>query len=108
MANDSIYTTPTAGIKLDTGKRRFSLLPAGTIEETIDVLEHGAAKYPEADNWKRVQNARTRYYDALMRHIGAWWSGEKTDAETGKHHLAHAICCAMFLIWFDRNGGHDA
>jgi hypothetical protein len=28
----------------------------------------------------------------------AWKSGETLDPESGKHHLAHAMCCAMFLL----------
>ena len=37
----------------------------------------------------------------MQRHIDAWWGGEQKDPETGEHHLAHAICCGMFLWWFD-------
>ena len=37
----------------------------------------------------------------MQRHIDAWWQGEQKDPETGEHHLAHAICCGMFLWWFD-------
>ena len=58
-----------------------------------------------ADNWRYVDNARTRYFDAAQRHIMAWWQGEQTDSESGKHHLAHAVCCLMFLMWFDLVGG---
>ena len=88
------------GQKHDKQKPRMSLLPKGALNAVIRVLEFGATKYKE-DNWKHVGNAKTRYYDALQRHVDAWWSGERTDAETGEHHLAHAICCAMFLWWFD-------
>lgn len=51
-----------------------------------------------AGNWRKVENARTRYYDAAMRHIHSWWLGEQIDAESGQHHLAHAICCLVFLL----------
>ena len=88
------------GVKSDNNKRRYSLLPAGTINEVVDVLEFGSAKYAD-DNWQKVDNARTRYYNAALRHIDSWWDGEVKDDETGKHHLAHAICCLMFLMWFD-------
>lgn len=88
------------GVKSDNNKRRYSLLPAGTINEVVDVLEFGSAKYAD-DNWQKVDNARTRYYNAALRHIDSWWNGEVKDDETGKHHLAHAICCLMFLMWFD-------
>ena len=88
------------GQKFDTNKPRMSLLPKGALNAVIRVLEFGATKYQE-NNWKHVPEAKTRYYDAMQRHIEAWWSGEQKDPETGEHHLAHAICCGMFLWWFD-------
>lgn len=36
-----------------------------------------------------------------MRHLTAWWGGEKSDPESGEHHLAHLGCCVIFLLWFD-------
>ena len=53
------------------------------------------------DNWQRVPSARTRYYDAAMRHIDDWWNGSEVDEESNLPHLAHAICCLLFLLWFD-------
>ena len=88
------------GKKLDQNKPRMSLLPKGALNAVIRVLEFGATKY-QVDNWKHVPEAKTRYYDAMQRHIDAWWQGEQKDPETGEHHLAHAICCGMFLWWFD-------
>ena len=88
------------GEKFDNGKLRFSLLPKGVLNKVITVLEIGAKKYQE-ENWQHVEGAKTRYFDALHRHVDAWWSGERNDPETGQHHLAHAVCCAMFLMWFD-------
>lgn len=88
------------GKKLDQNKPRMSLLPKGALNAVIRVLEFGATKY-QADNWKHVPDAKTRYYDAMQRHIDDWWQGEQKDPETGEHHLAHAICCGMFLWWFD-------
>jgi len=92
----------TEGKKFDTNKPRWSLLPEGAVQEVIEVLEFGAAKYSE-NNWQKVPDARTRYYDAAMRHLDAWWGGQKADPETGKSHLAHAVCCLMFLQWLDSN-----
>jgi hypothetical protein len=90
------------GIKHDQQKPRWSLLPAGTVAQVVAVLEFGAGKYAP-DNWKHVENARQRYYDALMRHVQAWWHGERQDPETDLHHLAHAGCCILFLLWLDNN-----
>ena len=90
----------TTGRKDDTGKLRWSLLPRGTVKLIIEVLEVGAKKY-DVDNWQKVPDARLRYYDALMRHVESWWSGEKLDPEDGLHHLAHAGCCLLFLLYLD-------
>jgi len=89
-------------MKFDGRKPRWSLLPKGAVLQIIEVLEFGAVKYAE-NNWQRVENGRQRYYDALMRHMEAWWLGEKTDPESGLSHLAHAGCCLVFLLWLDRD-----
>ena len=88
------------GTKLDNDKLRWSLLPSGTIAQVIAVLEYGAKKYA-INNWIEVPDAKTRYYDAAMRHLDAWWNGEDNDSESGLPHLAHAACCLLFLLWFD-------
>lgn len=88
------------GQKFDQGKLRWSLLPTGTVQEVIKVLEVGAVKYA-ANNWQQVPDARTRYFDAIMRHLHAWWQGEKIDPESGLNHLAHAACSILFLLYFD-------
>jgi len=89
------------GRKNDSSKLRFSLLPWKAIQSVVAVLEFGAKKYA-LDNWKKVPQAETRYFDAAMRHILAWHQGEKKDPETGFNHLSHAVCCLLFLIWFDQ------
>lgn len=94
----------SGGKKFDQGKPRWSLLPPRTLNEVIDVLEHGAAKYGE-NNWQFVEHGHVRYYDAAMRHIDAWLQGGKNDDDSGRHHLAHAICCLMFLMWLDEDRG---
>jgi hypothetical protein len=85
------------GVKHDAQKRRFSLFPTKALYAVVDVLEYGARKYAEG-NWRDVENARERYYNASMRHINDWWMGETHDPESGHHHLAHAMCCLVFLL----------
>lgn len=85
------------GTKNDSAKPRYSLIPEHTLAAIVDVLEHGAIKYA-VGNWKHVDNANERYYNATMRHIQAWWEGEPTDPETGLSHLAHAATNIMFLL----------
>lgn len=93
------------GKKNDQGKLRWHLLPWNEIKDVAEVMEHGAVKYGEF-NWQNVQEPYTRYFNAAMRHILAWQStrpGDSLlDAESGKHHLAHAVCCLLFLMHFDK------
>jgi hypothetical protein len=59
------------------------------------VLTFGAKKYA-AHNWRKGI-VYSRLFDALQRHLWAWWSGEEIDPESGESHLDHAACCLMFL-----------
>lgn len=88
---------PQEGRKFDTGKPEYALLPPFALEETVRVLTAGAQKY-ERENWRFVDDAKYRYFNALQRHVWAWKRGEVNDPETGLHHLAHAMCCLMFLM----------
>ena len=92
--------TLTTGRKFDGGKLEYGLLPPLALEETVKVLTFGAQKY-ERDNWQKVPDSKRRYFDAMERHIWAWKKGEQTDPESGIHHLAHAMCCLMFLYEHD-------
>ena len=98
--DEKLSMSAEVGAKYDGGKLRYSLLPKGTITEVLKVLEFGAKKYAP-DNWMKVDNAQIRYYDAALRHITAWHEGEEFDQETGVSHIAHALCCLHFLMWFE-------
>lgn len=94
--------TCVPGTKHDAGKARWDLLPMAEVAQVVDVLTDGAVKYAP-DNWMAVPTPRERYFAAAMRHISAWWTGERLDPESGRHHLAHAVCCLLFLMWHDVN-----
>lgn len=101
--DDEVTTSQTAttgGRKFDGGKLEYGLLPPLALEETVRVLTFGAQKY-ERGNWIKVPDSKRRYFDALQRHLWAWKKGEIDDPETGMHHLAHAMCCLMFLYEHD-------
>jgi hypothetical protein len=90
----------TGGRKFDGGKLQYGLMPPLALKATVDVLTFGAEKY-EPDNWKHVPDSKRRYFDALQRHVWAWKEGEQIDPESGRHHLAHALCCLAFLYEHD-------
>ena len=85
------------GVKYDAGKPRYDLFPAISEQEIVKVLTFGAKKYDD-DNWRKVDNQQKRYYAAARRHMNAWRMGDVYDKESGLHHLAHAICCLIFLM----------
>lgn len=97
--------------KYDQGKLRYDLMPAKVLEQVVDVLTYGANKYTTkdsdgADNWHKCPDPNNRYYAAALRHIQAWRQGELLDKESGKPHLAHAICCLTFILEFANMQNH--
>jgi len=86
--------------KDDNGKPRWDLIPWGQVSQVVRVLTFGAAKYAP-DGWQHVPEARERYFAATHRHLERWWAGERVDPESGLPHLAHAVCCLLFLMWHD-------
>lgn len=91
-----------AGVKHDAGKLEWSLLPWREVKQVVKVLTLGAQKYSR-ENWQHVPGAERRYFDAAMRHLTARRMGEINDPETKLPHLAHAVCCLLFHLWFDNN-----
>lgn len=85
------------GIKHDSGKTQYHLMPVAALEQINRVLMHGAKKYGDG-NWRNVENAQQRYYNAAMRHMQAWLDNEDMDPESGLPHLAHAACSLLFII----------
>ena len=97
MTTSDQQEQPTLGMKFDSAKPRFSLVPRKALMRTIDVLEAGAKKYAE-NNWREVDNAEQRYLDAAFRHLVAHMDGQYLDPETNLPHLAHILCCIMFTL----------
>jgi hypothetical protein len=84
------------GVKFDSDKVPLALLPAYPLQEVARVLAVGAKKY-HPWNWTGGF-AASRLVSPALGHILAWMSGEDNDPETGLSHLAHAVCCLLFLI----------
>jgi len=87
--------------KKDHGKLMWDLLPWGPVKQIVEIMTFGAKKYG-SNTWQGIDDGRNRYFAAMMRHLTAWWEGERLDPESKKHHLAHAGCCLLFLLWLDR------
>lgn len=94
------------GRKDDGEKPRYDLLPLLALEVEARVLTYGATKYAP-DNWRKVDGWRWRYFGAALRHLFAWFGGERLDPESGLPHLGHALCCVAFLAELDSASGPD-
>lgn len=86
----------TAGHKDDDGKTQWSAMSWFVLDEVAEVMTYGAIHKYDKHNWRKGMQY-TRLWDAAQRHMKAWVTGEEADPETGKSHLAHAICCISML-----------
>ena len=86
-----------SGMKFDSDKLDYTLVPWAAMEEIVKVLDFGAKKYAR-DNWKHVQDAEHRYTKAAFRHLIAHNNRESHDQESGFSHLAHLGCCVLFML----------
>lgn len=89
----------TEAKKYDEGKPRWDLLPPEGLSAVARIFTYGAAKYADR-NWESgIKYGRV--FAAAMRHLWAWWSGQRTDGESGEPHLAHAATCILFLLTYE-------
>ena len=96
----------TAGVKYDNDKLKYSLIPSYALEAVAQNLTDGLKKYPERDNWMKVDNAQERYLDALYRHLELHRKGEIYDTDSinpENTHIAAVVANAMFLLEFMLN-----
>ena len=90
------------GLRYNAGKLRYDLIPTDVMREVARVFTYGAGKYAER-NWERGQKFSVPDASAA-RHNAAFKMGERTDAESQCHHLAHAIVNLMFELAYDLRG----
>lgn len=60
-------------------------------------LLDGALKYGRS-NWRAVGIRASIYYDAVDRHMAAWFEGEDIDPDSGLPHLAHALASIAIIV----------
>lgn len=81
------------------GKAKASLhcIPPVALVAEGAVMQGGADKYGEF-NWGEAGVVASIYYDAILRHLLAWYTGEDDDPESRQSHLAHIRACAGILL----------
>lgn len=91
------------GTKDDNGKESFRYIPFKALREVNKVLAYGAKRYAP-NNWKTLDDAKMRYWDAAMRHLTEWKEEGHLDTGpkgSGLRHLAHAATSCLFALWFE-------
>ena len=89
------------GVKYDNGKPLVGTLCRifpNALLEVGKCIEFGTHKYPEVDNWQRVDDAFNRYQDAMIRHLLKHNIGKELDEETGLYHLSHMAWNALAIL----------
>ena len=74
----------------------FSTVSAPVMAEIGLAMLEGALKYGR-HNYRAVGVRASVYYDALQRHITAWWEGEDIDPDSGLSHVTKAIATLVVL-----------
>lgn len=95
--------TEIEGKKYDNGKNRMGLVLQGfsnALWEVGRVGTFGCSKYGE-NSWQNLDNAKSRYLDALCRHLFQHLQGEKVDDESGLLHLSHLAWNSLCLLEFE-------
>jgi hypothetical protein len=104
------HTTPdNGGLRDDTGKPRYDLIPPEAIEALADHYAKGAEKYDDR-NWERGMNWG-RCFRALMSHAIKWQKGEIFDEDPkmpgylAHHMIAVAWNAIALYTYYVRNIG---
>lgn len=102
LQSGTMVVDPTTGGAKGMKEERYGLIPVWPIAELARVYGYGSRKYDD-NNWRKGYRWGLSY-DALQRHINAFWAGEEYDEESGLHHLAHAMFHLATLMTFHREG----
>ena len=81
---------------IGSNKPPLSCIPFNVLFEVGAALLEGSCKY--ARHNYRIAGVRSSiYFDATMRHLGAWWEGEDIDPDSGVSHITKAIAGLIVL-----------
>ena len=103
MSDDETrYTDPTTGGQKGQKIAQLGALEPKALMEVAKVAGFGATKYDRYNFLKGYPWSLS--YDAMQRHLHAFWAGEDQDPESGLYHLAHAGWHCLALLAFKLRG----
>lgn len=74
----------------------LSTVSAPVMAEVGVAMLEGALKYGR-HNYRAAGVRASVYYDAVFRHLGAWWEGQDIDPDSGISHITKAIAGLVVL-----------
>ena len=92
MEGKELNPKDAVGVK----KVAISAVPVGVLFELGHPITEGALKYSR-HNFREVGVRASVYYDAVWRHLGAWYEGQNIDPDSGMSHITKAIACLTVL-----------
>jgi len=89
-------------------KSPMSVIPTPFLHALGLAMLEGALKYGR-HNYRAAGIRFSVYYDAVMRHMNAWWEGEDIDPDSGLPHpvKAAACLCILFDAMLQENANDD-
>ncbi len=102
METEVIVVDEKTGGKKGSKMAQLGALHPAPLMEIAKVAGFGGQKY---DRYNFLKGYRWSLgYDALQRHLHAFWGRTDRDAESGLYHLAHAGWHCMALLAFSMFG----
>jgi hypothetical protein len=99
-------TLPDNNPKTASGMQKpgMECVPFAPLFEIGEAMRFGANKYG-AFNWRDANITASVYYNAMMRHLAAWFhEHEDTAPDSGVHHLAHLAANFVILRDAEKHG----
>lgn len=111
MSTKDTNPKDAVGIK----KAPMSTVPLNVMAEIGVGMLEGALKGYRRHNYRVAGVRASVYFDALMRHMFAWWEGEDIDPDSGLSHIVKALTTLVVLrdamhnkVWTDDRPPHSA
>lgn len=102
MNEETLVVDEVTGGKKGSKPVQLHAIPWESLQELGRVFSFGASKY--GDYNFRLGYRWSLNFDALQRHLFAFWNREDRDTESGFHHLAHAAWHTLVLLYFSITG----
>lgn len=95
-------TDPDTGGQKGQKDVELHAIPWESLQEIGKVFKFGAEKYDDYNYRKGYRWSLS--FDALQRHLWAWWDGEEVDPESGYNHMAHVAWHAIVMLYYTLTG----